>query len=395
MMDTLQTVRRATVGRSVLGWVALVCLVLNGAFWLTLMIDLLKPPSPISPQAIQAGLSIAAFALILPLFWSMLLPSSPAGRLLQRQTWRLPGQIAVLGAALFLTYLAGFYLHNWWQAQPVVNETGQDLFLTITSLIAGVLVPALSWCVMTPEQWIAQIEQARQVKRLEQSMKMEEAAMRAAYARAVSLLHADLSNLTIAQRRELAGILGGFARTQQQALTSIAQSWKDMYGVEAQLASVPDQELLASYQQVAGLLAEGADVMAGSATYAGQVYALGELSGRAVGRERTPIERSTTSRPDAETVDRSAVGECDRLPTSGQAAGRQPTDRSTTGRSPHVPHEQAYCVAYKELSGAWRRAELERVLDVSKTQALEYISDWIASGDLASLTEPRNHYEWR
>jgi hypothetical protein len=67
---------------------------------------------------------------------------------------------------------------------------------------------------------------------------------------------------------ELAGILGGFARAQQHALASIAASWKDMYGVEATIATVPDQKLLDQFQTVAGLLTEGADAMGESADYA-------------------------------------------------------------------------------------------------------------------------------
>src|SRR6185503_13877378 len=251
--------RRATVGRSALGWIALLCLIGSGVFWLSLFVDLLAPATPWSPQALQAFLMVVAYALVLPLFWSMLLPSSPAGRLLQKTAFATPGYIAVVGLAFFLTYYAGQILLGWWGVQSNIKDTGSALWLTITSLIAGVFVPALSWTVVTPEQWIAQIEQARHVRRIEQAMRMEEAAMHAAYARAVTLLNADLTSLTISQRRELAGILGGFARVQQDALRSIAASWKDMYGVEAHLAVVPDQELIAGYRQVANLLTSGVD----------------------------------------------------------------------------------------------------------------------------------------
>jgi hypothetical protein len=385
---TLQTAKRATVGKSALGWVALACLILNGAFWGMLMLDLLAPASLISPQALQAGLAIVAFALILPLFWSMLLPSSPAGRLLQRQQWATPGYVATSAAACFLTWMAGTWLRLWWQAQPGAVEAHQDLFLTITSLIAGVLVPALAWCVTTPEQWIAAIEQARHVKRIEHAMKMEEAAMRAAYARAVSLLHADLTNLTIEQRRELAGILGGFARMQQQSMQQIAASWKDMYGVECQLATIPDQQLLDGYQQIAGMLAEGGNAMAISASYAADVRALGESAERAA--EAVAV-RPLGSRPDrAEAVrpnDAVQVNEHVQRTSSGPAADHRTTDRP--------PHPQAFDAAWRALSGAWTRQALQEALDVSKTQAHTYIRAWLGSGHLNRLTEPQDHYAWR
>lgn len=368
------TIKRATVGISVLGWVALACLILNGAFWGALMLDLLAPPTVLSAQTLQAALGIVAFALVLPLFWSMLLPSSPAGRLLQKQTWRLPGQLAVTFAAVFLTWIAGSWLRLWWGAQINVAEAGQDLFLTITSLIAGILVPALSWCVMTPEQWAAQIEQARHVKRLEHAMRMEEAAMRAAYARAVSLLNADLTNLTIAQRQELAGILGAFARTQQQALSSIAASWKDMYGVEAQLATVPDQELLASYQEVAGLLTDGADAMSSSAGYADEVRS----------RPFANAERRTTN----DATSRQAALESQMSPATTADMSQRHVGRDRTvsdmGRD-----DDTLSLARCELSPGWTSKELAALMRRDQRTAQRKIAKWLECGWIKDCGDSR------
>lgn len=386
--DYMQMARRATTGRSVLGWVALVCLILNGAWWGTLMLDLLRPPSPLSPQAIQAALSIAAFALVLPLCWSSLLPNSPAMRLLQRQSWHLPGQMAITAAAVFLTWFAGYWTWIWWGAQPTIKESGNALFLTISSLIAGTLVPALSWAAMTPEQWIAQIEQARQVKRLEHALKMEEAAMRATYARAVALLNAGLCNLTIEQRQELGGILGGFARVQQQALIAIGQSWRDMYGVEQLSGGMPDQQIVEQYRKVVNLLGEGSEAMEETAIRA-TLPALGDRAGeetreyiaRSNDRHQyatEPARRAPTARP----------GGPAHRPTSGPVVGRPVSDRAS-----ERAHAEAYDTAYRALgSNAWRRAELEEALKVSKTQALTYIQAWLAGRDITKLDEPRDHY---
>lgn len=402
MDDLYRQAKRATSGRSALGWVALVCLFLNSAFWGTLMLDLLKPPSLISPQAIQAGLSIAAFALVLPLAWSSLLPNSPAMRLLQRQSWHLPGQLAITAAAVFLTWLAATWLHLWWQAQPTIAESGQALFLTISSLIAGTLVPALSWAAMTPEQWIATIEQARQVKRLEHAMQMEEAAMRASYARAVSLLNAGLCNLTIDQRRELGGILGGFARVQQQALQAIGQSWKQMYGVESAMGLIEDKQLIESYGKVVNLLADGNEAMGDVVDYVAQTPALtAPPPGRSFTERRAdrPTDRMTalaarSNTPHQDTADRvhRTTGRTTGRTTSGPPADtrtRHPDDR-TAGR----PYAQPFDAAWRVLHGAWRRSELETALSVSKTQASEYIRAWIVSGDIIKLDEPRDHYQF-
>ena len=268
MDDYLRTARRATVGVSALGWIALLCLIASIAFWMALFVTLLAPPKALSPQTIQAGLAVITFSLVQPLLWSMLLPSSPAGALLQKQTWRTPGYAATIAAALFLSYHSFRWLSMWWQAQPQIESAGEAGMLAITSMIAAVLLPALAWCVVTPEQWIAQIEQARHVKRIEHAMRMEEAAMRATYARGVALLNAGLSNLTIEQRKELAGILGGFARAQQEALIAIGRSWKDMYGVEAIMGGTPDAQLVDQYVKVVNLLADGSEAMGRTADLA-------------------------------------------------------------------------------------------------------------------------------
>lgn len=365
---TAKTVRRMAVGKTVLGYASFACLILNGGFWGMLMFDLLAPSRLLSPQTLQAGLAIIAFAVVLPLFWSMLLPSSPAGRLLQRQTWATPGYIATSGAAVFLTILAGSWLRLWWAAQPNIVEVRQDLFLTITSLIAGVLVPALAWCVTTPEQWVAAIEQARYVKRLEHAMALEEAAMRASYARAVSLLNADLTNLSLAQRRELAGILGTFARMQQHSLTQIASSWKSMYGVELQLTTMPEQDVIDSYKEVARLLTDGADSMQSTSTYAAALLPVSPFAG-----VQEPLRQASQVERAGPLVNRSSDHE----------------------RSVERPYASVQAIAREHLQGAWLRRELEQVLSVSKTQAHTYITAWIDAGDVERLTDPADHYAWR
>jgi hypothetical protein len=205
------------------------------------------------------------------------------------------------------------------------------------------------------------------VKRIEHAMKMEEAAMRAAYARGVALLHADLTNLTIEQRRELAGILGGFARMQQQSMAQIAASWKDMYGVECQLATIPDQHLLSSYQQVAGLLTEGGEALGTTAQYALTVSP----------SQAHPVAEWDASRPT--------------VPPSHET--RDDTPR-VPARTHGTPHEEAYRKARGVLSGAWKRTDLEDALSVSRSQAHRYLADWQDARVVRSVEHPKDHYTW-
>jgi hypothetical protein len=263
----------------------------------------------------------------------------------------------VIAAALFLTYFALVWLRIWWQSQPNIVETGQVVLLTLTSLIAMVFLPALSWTVVTPEQWIAQIEQGRQVRRLEHSLKLEDAAMRAWYARAVTLLNAELTNLTIEQRRELAGILGGFARIQQRAMESIADSWKEVYGIEAHLPRVPDSELLDQYRTVANILADGAESMASTTEYA-------MLSG--------PHHTIPATAPDS----------------------RQTPSTASTQSSKSV-NMNTLSAAHKALGATvWDRYRLEQTLNIRKSKALDLIKEWRDAGYIQDITNPAYHYQF-
>jgi len=386
--------RRATVGRSALGWIALLCLIGSGVFWLSLFVDLLAPATPWSPQALQAFLMVVAYALVLPLFWSMLLPSSPAGRLLQKTAFATPGYIAVVGLAFFLTYYAGQILLGWWGVQSNIKDTGSALWLTITSLIAGVFVPALSWTVVTPEQWIAQIEQARHVRRIEQAMRMEEAAMHAAYARAVTLLNADLTSLTISQRRELAGILGGFARVQQDALRSIAASWKDMYGVEAHLAVVPDQELIAGYRQVANLLTSGVDKLQPVLDYVEDIadddaadYVTPDE--QLMRRARRSEEEAAGLREELRELRERLYNDSQRshqdaapvIPaTPPPVATEPPPPRCAAMRRDAPRYAAEYQAALAQLPGTWSAGRLAGVLGKPERTARDRIAAWEGAG---------------
>jgi hypothetical protein len=363
--SAFQEVRRKTVGTSILGWIALLCLISAGAFWFMIFIQLITPPRLLSPQSVQVFILTIAFTLVLPLFWSMLLPSSPAGRLLQKQTWATPGYCVVIGAALFLTYYAGVWLRTWWYAQPSVVETGQDGFLTITSLITMIFLPALAWTIVTPEQWVAQIEQARQVRRLEQTLKLEDAAMRAWFARAVTLLNAELTNLTIEQRRELAGILGGFARIQQQAMESIAASWKDIYGIEAHLTMMPDTELLEQYRQVANVLADSSETLADTTEYAMLI---------------SPQQRIAAPSPTSHHT------------SQASPAGASPAPAPPPGKTIDM---HALKAAQRALGATvWDRHRLEQALNIRRSKALELIKEWREADCIQDIHNPAYHYQF-
>ena len=75
--------RRKTTVMGVLDWIALFCLGASLLFWGVIYFSLIAPPLPqIAPQTFVALALTVMSALIIPLFWSILVPTTPAGQLL-------------------------------------------------------------------------------------------------------------------------------------------------------------------------------------------------------------------------------------------------------------------------------------------------------------------------
>src|SRR5262249_10865971 len=160
-------IRRATTGRNVLGWLALFFLAGFGYFWYQVWQPIFAPPSLLSPQATITVIISVVYTVVLPLFLSMVVPNSPAGRLLQKQTWAIPGQILIVCLATLLIGVALYVFTLWLEAQPGVMETGMQYPALLAMVAGGIGVPALTWAVMTPEQLLALYQQARIARQLE------------------------------------------------------------------------------------------------------------------------------------------------------------------------------------------------------------------------------------
>ena len=132
-------------------------------------------------------------ALIIPLFWSILVPTTPAGQLLQKTQWATIGFWVILGAALYLTWYAYQWASLWWFNQSIIRENNLDGPVTIFCLIGFILVPSLAWTVVTPERWLLQIHQAREVRKIERMMQLEDLSYKAMIARTRAILNAELA----------------------------------------------------------------------------------------------------------------------------------------------------------------------------------------------------------
>src|SRR5689334_4836964 len=84
-------VRPATVARNALDTLAAVLLGGALAFWFVLYWKLLSPPTLLSLETIGVVVLALVYGLASPLLWSALVPTTPAGQLLQRTQWRTIG----------------------------------------------------------------------------------------------------------------------------------------------------------------------------------------------------------------------------------------------------------------------------------------------------------------
>jgi hypothetical protein len=141
MEAPFRRIQRATVARSALDVIALIFLGCGFAFWGVAFWQLLAPPALLSLLSIKSVVLALVYSLAAPLLWSALVPSTPAGQLLQKTQWRTFGFAAIVAAAFYLTYEAEWMIELWLGSQPGVAESGFARSLAISLSIAFILIP--------------------------------------------------------------------------------------------------------------------------------------------------------------------------------------------------------------------------------------------------------------
>lgn len=228
MEAQFRRMQRATVARSALDVIALVFLACGFAFWGVAFWQLLGPPALLSLLSIQAVVLALVYALAAPLLWSALVPSTPAGQLLQKTQWRTFGFAAIVGAAFYLTYQAERMIELWLWSQPGIQEAGFERSLAISLSIGFILIPALAWTQLTPERWLAAIQQAHAVKKLELQQRGELAIIKAKLLRAERLALKGWANLLPLEQAEafntMRGLLMASSDTQRDIVRTLDMS---------------------------------------------------------------------------------------------------------------------------------------------------------------------------
>jgi hypothetical protein len=352
--------RRKTTATSVLDRIALFCLGASLIFWGVLYFTLIAPPLPqLAPQTFVALALTIMSALIIPLFWSILVPTTPAGQLLQKTQWGTIGFWFILGAALYMTWYAHQWIGLWWFNQSIIRENNLDGPVTIFCLIGFVLVPSLAWTVVTPERWLLQIHQAREVRKIERMMQLEDLSYKAMIARTRAILNAELAGSAVSRIPELAGLLMASEKLTHQALYQVAQGYSAMYNAELRLGLESEPDLEERYRTTVNYLVQA--------------------------------HNETTELPAAQNPALEAKGEAN--PEANQevvtVGAQSPLSRLST------PARQNYIAARNVLGdGAWMRRDLETALSCQHSEASERIKEWKKAGLVVDVSDPKWHYRF-
>ena len=368
MEQHYRRLQRATVARSALDVIAIIFLVCAFAFWGVAFWQLLDPPNLLSLLSIQAVVLSLVYSLATPLLWSMLVPTTPAGQLLQKTQMRTVGFVFIVAAAVYLSIQAEWMIEAWLYAQPGVAENGMQRSLAISLSIAFILIPALAWVQLTPERWLQQIQQAHQVKKLEMQQRGEIAIIRATLLKAEQRALVGYANLLPQEQEEVFHTIRGLIlgiNDQQRAISRTlgisSELERDMMG-DADIADALDSVKLA-------------------------------IDAAEIRMIDAPPSQQEETRALAHTPDR-ANGPSERAKVA-QASYTEPHKGDTMPhRAASYPHQEEYTIAHRELPGAWTVKDLARVLSIEEPTARQRKAAWEAAGLVSSRGLSTGRYQF-
>jgi hypothetical protein len=284
-------------------------------------------------------------------------PTTPAGQLLQKTQWGTIGFWVILGAALYMTWYARQWIGLWWFNQTIIRENNLDGPITIFCLIGFVLVPSLAWTVVTPERWLLQIHQAREVRKIERMMQLEDLSYKAMIARTRAILNAELAGSAVSRIPELAGLLMASEKLTHQALYQVAQGYSAMYNAELRLGLESEPDLEERYRTTVNYLVKA--------------------------------HNETPELPDAPQLENTTAQVIVQAGVPVEVGDQSPLSRLST------PARQNYIAARNVLGdGAWMRRDLETALSCQHSEASERIKEWKNAGLVVDVSDPKWHYRF-
>lgn len=355
IMRRLGALKKATHAKNALSSIAGVCLAASGVFWGVLHWQLLVIDGAGVPQIIIAATMSLVYTLVLPLLLSMLVPTTPAGMALQQTQWRTVGFPVIIASAGFLIWHAKSMLLLWWLAQPQVADSGLALLYTVSCIIGFVVIPALSWVQMTPEQWLDQIRQAHAVKRLKIAQSGELAILKTRILWAKQKAAMSYAALLPAEQQEIQATLRGLFMSIADSQREIVSTLGISADVERMLGIPGDAEIAQSLDYVQQQLARPAQAIDRALTYEDDSY------------------RESHVRPSREP---------ERTHVDSRLQPSEPRGTRAVIRRHMTSPDDAYARAANDAFGRkpWTIKQLAAELDIGETKAREMRDDWRARG---------------
>jgi hypothetical protein len=190
-----------------------------------------------------------------PALVSFLVPSSPAGMLLQKINARTWGHAIVLGMALYLVYYSFEIQYIWWSAQPTTVEAGLVLLQTVLGLVGFIVIPALLWSPVSTEELVEQFRQAHLVQRYKLQTDADLALLRAISIRGQELRLKGMSAMTPAERVEYAQTIQALVWGIDETLDDIALSVQHVSGAQVPLTRLQERpDITQALDQIAQTL---------------------------------------------------------------------------------------------------------------------------------------------
>jgi len=359
MEQQFRRMQRATVARSALDVMALIFLGCGVAFWGVAFWQLLAPAALLSLLSIQSAVLALVYSLAAPLLLSMLVPTTPAGQLLKKTQWRTIGFSVVVAGAIFLSYQAEYMIELWLYAQTAVREAGFARPMAISLTIAFVVIPALAWVQLTPERWLAQIQQAHAVKKLEMQRRGELAIIRAALIKAEQRALVGYVNLLPLEKEEHFATIRGLIMGINDQQHAVARAM----GISADLerTMMGDSDIASALDSVK-LALEQSDMRFVDAPVTSQ-------------EETRALVRAPERAP-------SPSGRAEGAPAPYTKSHNDACGVDRRGLSQTIPHHEEYTIAYERYhtDTAWSVKMLAEVLGIEPETAAKRRRAWEGVG---------------
>ena len=354
-----------TTGQEVLFLLALAFVVGFGWWWYQAWSLLFVPPALISPQGIFTLMISAVYALVLPLFGSMLLPNSPAGWLLQQQTWAYPGQLAVLVATIVLGFFGGNVMRLWLLSQgPVLEDTGMFYPALAAALVGAYLVPALQFAYMTPTQQLIRIQQAHDIRKLKIMHDGEVVAIEARLQWLAQKAAMDAAELLPGDQREVVETLRGLFKGITDVQRRLARTVGVKRDVMATMGLLEDERIDGQLDYVERLIGAVAEQTADAIPIAEPAFV---DAPRAAPRGAATLESAHVNSRLQSAIPRAAP----------RAA---PAPQSATERQAAPYGAQLRATAVHFGVRPWSAKQLAAALAIGESTAREIKSAWVVTG---------------